>query len=76
MSITMDPRRMGGVARLYGENEAERLARLHVVVVGLGGVGSWCAEALVRTGIGRLTLVDGDTVRMSDENFAFEVQPA
>lgn len=68
MSITMDPRRMGGVARLYGENEAERLARLHVVVVGLGGVGSWCAEALVRTGIGRLTLVDGDTVALSNTN--------
>ena len=50
---------MGGVARLYGEAGAERLAAAHVVVVGLGGVGSWAVEALVRSGVGRLALLDG-----------------
>lgn len=68
MSRTLDPRRMGGVARLYGETGAERLAASHVVVVGLGGVGSWAVEALVRSGVGRLTLIDGDNVEESNTN--------
>ena len=64
----MDPRRLGGVARLYGETGAQRLAAAHVVVVGLGGVGSWAAEALARTGVGRLTLIDGDRSAISNTN--------
>ena len=68
MSRTTDPRRLGGVARLYGEEGARRLAAAHVVVVGLGGVGSWAAEALARTGIGRLTLIDGDKSALSNTN--------
>lgn len=68
MSRTMDPRRMGGVARLFGEEGARRLADAHVTVVGLGGVGSWAVEALVRSGVGRLTLIDGDTVDASNTN--------
>lgn len=68
MGKTLDPRRMGGVARLYGERAAERLANTHVVVVGLGGVGSWTVEALVRSGVGQLTLVDGDCVEPSNTN--------
>ena len=68
MSYTTDPRRLGGVARLYGEKGAERLARSHVVVVGTGGVGSWAAEALARTGVGRLTLIDGDKSALSNTN--------
>ena len=45
-----------------------RLAAAHVLVVGVGGVGSWCAEALVRTGLGRITLVDDDVVAESNVN--------
>lgn len=60
--------RFAGVARLYGRAAAERLARSSFVVVGLGGVGSWAAEALARSGAGRLVLVDGDTVCASNTN--------
>ncbi|MDR2189035.1 MAG: tRNA threonylcarbamoyladenosine dehydratase [Azonexus sp.] len=61
-------RRFGGVARLYGEAGAARLRGAHVAVVGIGGVGSWCAEALARTGIGRLTLIDLDMLAESNAN--------
>ena len=61
-------RRFGGVARLYGEAGANRIAASHAVVIGLGGVGSWAAEALARCGIGRLTLVDLDHVAESNVN--------
>jgi tRNA A37 threonylcarbamoyladenosine dehydratase len=61
-------RRFGGVARAYGEAGAARIARAHVVVVGVGGVGSWAAEALARCGIGRLTLIDLDHVAESNVN--------
>ncbi len=68
MSVTTDPRRFGGVGRLFGEEGARRLASAHVVVVGLGGVGSWAVEALVRTFVGRITLIDGDDVALSNTN--------
>lgn len=68
MSVTTDERRFGGIGRLYGEAAAKRIRRSHVVVVGLGGVGSWCVEALVRTGVGHLTLIDGDTSAVSNTN--------
>ena len=61
-------RRFGGIARLYGEPAAAHIRRMHVCVVGLGGVGSWAAEALARTGIGALTLIDYDTVCPSNVN--------
>lgn len=61
-------RRFGGVARLYGKDGAERLRQAHVCVVGIGGVGSWSAEALARTGIGRITLIDLDMVAESNTN--------
>lgn len=61
-------RRFSGVARLYGEAAYRRLQAAHVCVVGIGGVGSWCAEALARTGIGRLTLIDLDMVAESNTN--------
>ena len=53
---------------LLGEKTVQRLANSHVLVVGVGGVGSWCAEALVRTGVGHLTLMDDDTVATSNVN--------
>ncbi len=68
MSVTTDERRFGGVGRLFGEEAARRIRDAHVAVVGLGGVGSWCVEALVRTGVGRLTLIDGDISAVSNTN--------
>jgi tRNA A37 threonylcarbamoyladenosine dehydratase len=53
---------------LIGAEGLRRLARCHVFLAGLGGVGSWCAEALARAGIGRLTLVDHDQVAISNIN--------
>jgi tRNA A37 threonylcarbamoyladenosine dehydratase len=60
--------RFGGIQRLYGKHEAEIIRQLHVCVVGLGGVGSWAVEALARSGIGQLTLIDYDTVSKSNIN--------
>lgn len=53
---------------LLGGDAMERLQAAHVAVFGLGGVGSWCAEALCRSGVGELTLVDQDTVGLSNLN--------
>lgn len=61
-------RRFGGVGRLYGEVAAQHLRSAHAVVVGIGGVGSWSAEALARTGVGRITLIDLDMVAESNTN--------
>jgi tRNA threonylcarbamoyladenosine dehydratase len=61
-------RRFGGIARLYGDGSLARLAAAHVCVVGIGGVGSWAAEALARSGVGRLTLIDLDHVGESNMN--------
>lgn len=63
-----DKRRFGGIERLYGPEAFETYRGAHICVVGLGGVGSWCAEALARSAIGRLTLIDGDTVAESNIN--------
>jgi len=54
--------------RLLSTASVERLARAHVLIAGLGGVGSWTAEALARSGVGRLTLVDFDRVALSNLN--------
>lgn len=61
-------RRFGGLERLYGVAGAQRIRGAHVVVVGVGGVGSWAAEALARSGVGRLTLIDMDHVAESNIN--------
>jgi tRNA A37 threonylcarbamoyladenosine dehydratase len=63
----VDPR-FAGIERLYGTGSVARLARAHVCVVGLGGVGSWAAEALARSGIGEITLIDADEVCVSNVN--------
>jgi tRNA threonylcarbamoyladenosine dehydratase len=63
----IDPR-FAGIARLYGVDALARLRRAHVAVIGVGGVGSWAAEALARSGIGKLTLIDGDEVCVSNTN--------
>ena len=61
-------RRFGGLARLYGTAGAQRIRAAHVVVVGLGGVGSWAAEALARSGVARLSLIDLDHIAESNIN--------
>ncbi len=61
-------RRFGGVARLYGDDGLARLRDAHVAVIGIGGVGSWVAEALARSAVGRLTLIDLDNVAESNAN--------
>ena len=61
-------RRFGGLRRLYGAAEAQQFFDAHVIVVGIGGVGSWAAEALARSGVGRLTLIDMDHVAESNIN--------
>ena len=53
---------------LLGAEAMEKLQNSHVAVIGLGGVGSWCAEALARSGVGRMTLIDRDTVGESNIN--------
>jgi tRNA A37 threonylcarbamoyladenosine dehydratase len=61
-------RRFGGLSRLYGPQALVRLRGAHVAVVGLGGVGSWAVEALARSGIGALTLIDLDHIAESNVN--------
>jgi len=53
---------------LLGEEVLEKLKNLHVMVIGLGGVGSFAAEFLARSGVGRMTIVDGDTVDLTNTN--------
>ncbi len=61
-------RRFSGLERLYGVGPAQSIRAAHVAVVGIGGVGSWAAEALARSGVGRLTLIDLDHVAESNVN--------
>ena len=61
-------RRFGGVRRLYGAEALTRFQNAHVAVIGIGGVGSWAVEALARSAIGRLTLIDLDMVAESNVN--------
>ena len=65
---TDSTRRFGGISRLYGDPGLQRLQRAHVCVLGIGGVGSWAAEALARSAVGTLTLVDLDHVAESNIN--------
>ena len=60
--------RFGGISRLFADAGLERLRRAHVCVVGIGGVGSWAVEALARSGIGALTLIDLDDICVTNIN--------
>ena len=61
-------RRFAGVAKIDGEDAFNHYEKSHVMVIGIGGVGSWAVEALARTGVGELTLVDMDSIAASNIN--------
>ena len=60
--------RFGGIERLYGRRALAAFRDAHITIVGLGGVGSWAAESLARSGIGTLTLIDMDDICVSNTN--------
>ncbi|MBA6329426.1 tRNA cyclic N6-threonylcarbamoyladenosine(37) synthase TcdA [Colwellia sp. MB02u-6] len=60
--------RFGGIARLYGNSQSAALQQAHFCVIGIGGVGSWVAEALARNGIGQITLIDLDDLCVTNIN--------
>jgi len=73
LSVTTDndidfERRFGGIARLYGDAALARFRSAHVCVIGVGGVGSWIVEALARSAIGCITMIDLDNVAESNVN--------
>lgn len=65
---TQIERRFGGLNRLYGEGSVTSLQEAHIMIAGIGGVGSWCVEALARSGVGQITLVDMDHISESNIN--------
>lgn len=60
--------RFNGIARLYGQSAFEQFSVSHVAVIGIGGVGSWAIEALARSGVGHLTLIDMDDICVTNTN--------
>ena len=60
--------RFSGIGRLYGQPALLKFARSHVVVIGIGGVGTWVAESLVRSGIGQISLIDLDDICVTNTN--------
>ena len=66
--------RFGGIARLYGIDGLRKLLNSHVLIVGLGGVGTWAAEALARSGVGAITLVDLDDICITNTNRQIHAQ--
>ncbi|OCG19850.1 MULTISPECIES: tRNA cyclic N6-threonylcarbamoyladenosine(37) synthase TcdA [unclassified Gilliamella] len=60
--------RFSGIARLYGESALQCFSQAHICVIGIGGVGSWVAESLARSGIGQITLIDMDDICVTNTN--------
>ena len=60
--------RFSSLARVYGPQAFDKIQRSHICVIGIGGVGSWAVESLARTGVGRITLIDGDDISRSNIN--------
>ena len=60
--------RFGGIGRLYTPEGLSKLRQAHVCVIGIGGVGSWAVEALARTGIGKITMIDMDDICVTNIN--------
>jgi len=63
-----EDQRFGGISRLYGADALEKLKGSHVAIAGIGGVGSWAAESLARSGVGEITLIDLDDVCVTNTN--------
>ncbi|WP_040976621.1 tRNA cyclic N6-threonylcarbamoyladenosine(37) synthase TcdA [Necropsobacter massiliensis] len=61
-------RRFGGIGRLYGAAALARLQQAHICVIGIGGVGSWAVEALARSGVGHITMIDMDDICVTNIN--------
>jgi tRNA A37 threonylcarbamoyladenosine dehydratase len=61
-------KRFGGIARLYGDTGLNRLMGAHICVIGIGGIGSWAAESLARSGVGAITIVDLDDICITNTN--------
>ena len=68
MSTESFDSRFGGTRRLYGNEAVDKLRQSHVCVIGIGGVGSWAAEALARTAVGKITLIDLDDICVTNTN--------
>ena len=68
MSQSDSAGRFSGIQRLYGADAAQRIQALHVCVIGLGGVGPWAVEALARSGVSELTLIDYDEICVTNIN--------
>lgn len=64
----MNEERFGSLARIYGADELLKIQSAHICVVGIGGVGSWVVEALARSGVSQLTLIDADDISPSNMN--------
>lgn len=60
--------RFGGIGRLYSPKGLEKLRQSHICVIGIGGVGSWAVEALARSGVGKITLIDMDDICVTNIN--------
>lgn len=60
--------RFNGIERLYGAGSLNQLKKIHIAIIGIGGVGSWAAEYLARTGVGNITLIDLDDICYSNTN--------
>ena len=67
--------RFGGIRRLYGVTGMDIISSMHVCVVGVGGVGSWAVEALARSGIGEITLIDHDDICETNTNRQLHTLP-
>lgn len=72
--LTTYEQSFGGIGRLFGQNNFTKLTHSHVVIVGIGGVGSWCAESLVRSGVGSVTLADPDDICITNTNRQLHTQ--
>ena len=66
--MTDHEEKFGNLSRVYGDEVMLKLRDAHICVIGIGGVGSWAAESLARTGVGNITLVDGDDIHSSNVN--------